>query len=141
MDMKITFGGGSKINAEFNGHIIKTDQPAIDGGEGSAAAPYELFLASLGTCAGIYVLRFLESRNIDPNKVRLTQRNIFDPDTGRLSDIRLEIDTDPDFPAKYHKVLTRVAAQCAVKRTLADPPNVDVVVTSESDGERLEATG
>ena len=53
MDMEITFAGGKKINANLNGHLIKTDQPVTSGGENTAPSPYDLFLASIGTCAGI----------------------------------------------------------------------------------------
>ena len=53
---KITFPGNKKVDAEFNGFTIKTDQPVNQGGVGSAPTPFETFLASLGTCAGIYVL-------------------------------------------------------------------------------------
>ncbi|HCT72209.1 MAG TPA: osmotically inducible protein C, partial [Bacteroidales bacterium] len=48
--MKITFEGKKKVIAEFNGYRIVTDQPERAGGEGSAPAPFDLFLASLGTC-------------------------------------------------------------------------------------------
>ncbi|MCK5331318.1 MAG: osmotically inducible protein OsmC, partial [Candidatus Marinimicrobia bacterium] len=68
MDMKITFPGGKKINAEYNGQIIKTDQAVASGGNGSAPEPFDLFLASIGTCAGIYVLGFCQQRFEDAAK-------------------------------------------------------------------------
>ena len=64
MEMKITFPGGEKVNAEINSRVIPTDQPVEGGGEGSAPSPFDYFLASLGTCAGIYVLSFCQQRQI-----------------------------------------------------------------------------
>ena len=56
-------------------------QPAIcspssakAGGNGSAPPPFDLFLASLATCAGIYVLGFCEKRSIPHDGIRLEQR-------------------------------------------------------------------
>jgi len=55
MDMTITIADGKKVNAEFKGHVFNTDQPPEAGGQGSAPSPFDLFWASIGTCAGFYV--------------------------------------------------------------------------------------
>ena len=62
--MEITFDGDKVITAHLNGHIIRTDKPAEYGGTNSAPAPFELFLASIGTCAGIYIKSFCDKRQI-----------------------------------------------------------------------------
>ena len=51
-EMEISFPGGQKVDAQYRGLTIKTDQPVEDGGDESAPTPFSLFLASLGTCAG-----------------------------------------------------------------------------------------
>ena len=77
MDIKITFPGGKKVDAEVTGMVIHTDQPKLEGGEDTAPGPYLLFLASIGTCAGIYVLSFCQERNIPTDKITLTERLVF----------------------------------------------------------------
>ena len=72
MDMKVTFTGGSKVDAEYKGFVIKTDQPQQNGGENSAPSPFDYFIASIGTCAGIYALKFLQQRNISTENVSLS---------------------------------------------------------------------
>lgn len=62
--MEIIFPGGKKVNALYKGFTIETDQSKSDEGEASAPAPFDLFLASIGTCAGIYVIRFFEKREL-----------------------------------------------------------------------------
>jgi putative redox protein len=47
--MEISFPGGQKVDAQYSGFTIHTDQPVEDGGDGSAPTPFSLFLASLGT--------------------------------------------------------------------------------------------
>jgi len=68
--MEITFDGGKVITAHLNGHIIKTDQSVKSGGQNSAPAPYDLFLASIGTCAGIYVKSFCDQREIPSENIK-----------------------------------------------------------------------
>ena len=125
MEITITFPGGKKVNAEVNGMVIPTDQTKLEGGEGSAPSPYLHFLASIGTCAGIYVLSFCKERGIPTEKVTLTERLEYGttPEGKSFLDtIALDINVPPDFPEKYHKALIKVADQCAVKKTILHPP-------------------
>jgi ribosomal protein S12 methylthiotransferase accessory factor len=126
MDMTVTFPGGARVDAEFGPHIIRTDQPAHAGGEGSAPAPFSLFLASIGTCAGIYVLSFLRQRGLPTDGVQVVQRILPDPRTGMVGSIELDIQVPPDFPEKYREALVRAASQCAVKKHLENPPRFEV---------------
>jgi ribosomal protein S12 methylthiotransferase accessory factor len=130
--MTVSFPGGQRVDASYNGFAIATDQAPDSGGEGSAPEPFDLFLASIATCAGIYVLRFCEKRSIAQDGVRLVQSWERDEKTRRLTTIRLDIEVPPDFPEKYHRALVRAAEQCSVKKTLQDPPafQVETVVSS-----------
>ncbi len=131
MEMKITFPGGEKVNAEFNGQIIPTDQQTAGGEAGSAPTPFEYFLASLGTCAGIYVLSFCQQRQIDTEGLALTQRMEFSTgEDGRrkLSRVAMEIDLPPGFPEKYRNAIVTTAGLCTVKKVLMDPP--EFVITT-----------
>src|SRR6185295_3893155 len=100
MDIVITFSGGKRVDAQAGAFIVATDQPVEDGGAGSAPAPFTLFLASLGTCAGLYVLGFCRSRNIPTDGIRLIQRSESDTN-GRLLRITLEVHVPPTFPQRY----------------------------------------
>ena len=122
MDLTITFPGGLRVNAEFGPFTVQTDQPAHSGGEGSAPTPFAAFLASLGTCAGVYVLGFCRQRNIPTEGITLTQHTEADPATGMVVRIELDIHVPPGFPTRYHDALVRAADQCTVKKHLEHPP-------------------
>ena len=126
MDMVIDFPGGARVDAHFGPYTVMTDQPPQGGGEGSAPTPFALFQASLGTCAGIYVLGFCRQRGLPTEGIRLTQRTIPEPGTGMVGRIELDIEVPPGFPEKYHEALIRAASQCAVKKHLERPPAFDV---------------
>lgn len=125
MEIRITFPGGEKVNAELNGRIIPTDQPVEAGGEGSAPTPYDYFLASIGTCAGIYVLSFCQQRGIATDGLSMTQRMEFEADVAgkrRLAMVTMEIVLPPGFPEKYRNAVVKAAELCSVKKVLTDPP-------------------
>jgi ribosomal protein S12 methylthiotransferase accessory factor len=132
MDMEITFAGGKKVNASFKGHVHKTDQPVTSGGDNSAPSPFELFLASIGPCAGLYVKSFCDQRNLPTENIKLVQSLIINPETKLPSNISIEIQLPADFPEKYKDALVNVAELCAVKRTIANPPVFDIKTVTVS---------
>jgi ribosomal protein S12 methylthiotransferase accessory factor len=140
MDMTVTFPGGLKVDAQTGPFSIKTDQPLKAGGEGSAPAPFTLFLASIGTCAGIYVLSFCQQRHLPTEGIRIVQRIEGNPARpGMVGKVTLDIEVPPDFPAKYHEALIRAADQCAVKKHLEHPPTFEVRTVVADAQERRSA--
>ncbi len=126
MEMEISFPGGARVDAEFGSFTVKTDQPPMGGGEGSAPTPFALFLSSIGTCAGIYVLGFLRKRGLSSDGVSIRQRMRVNPITGMVSEIDLDIQVPPDFPEKYYDALVRSAELCAVKKHFENPPKFNI---------------
>ncbi|GAB4503966.1 MAG: OsmC family protein [Anaerolineales bacterium] len=126
MEMMIDFPGGARVDAHFGPYTVATDQPPAGGGEGSAPTPFAVFLASLGTCAGIYVLGFCRQRNLPTDGIRIVQRVYSNPMTGMVGKVELEIQVPPTFPEKYRPSLIRSAELCAVKKHLEQPPAFEI---------------
>lgn len=122
MEMLIDFPGGARVDAHFGPYTVMTDQPPMGGGKGEAPTPFALFMASIGTCAGIFVLGFCQQRGLPTEGIHIVQRADKDPQTGLLGTVELEIQVPPTFPEKYYNALIRSAEQCLVKRTLENPP-------------------
>jgi putative redox protein len=122
MDLIISFPGNKKVDASYKGFTIKTDQAVQAGGDGTAPAPFDLFLASIGTCSGIYVVDFCAHRGIPLDNVRIVQSMTRDPETHMVSAISLRIEIPNDFPDKYRESLVRAVDLCAVKKHLMNPP-------------------
>lgn len=128
-DMRIYFPGGKKVYADYKGFTHKTDQPTYAGGEGSAPSPFELFLASLGNCAGFYVQEFCRNRGIDTQGIELIQSLEVDPETRMVAKVNLEIKLPPSFPEKYKNAVIQSAAQCAVKKHMEKPPQFNIITS------------
>jgi putative redox protein len=127
--MEITFEGGKIVTALHHGHKIKTDQPLDNGGTNTAPAPFDLYLASIGTCASIYVKSFCDNRGIPTDKIKIIQKTEFDKETGLPVDITLDITLPEDFPEKYKEAIKVVAEKCKVKKSIQAPPVFQVNVS------------
>jgi putative redox protein len=126
MEMIIDFPGGDRVDAHFGPYTVMTDQPTKSGEPGSAPTPFALFLASIATCAGIYVLGFCKQRNLPTEGMKVIQRAHRNQQTGMIESVDLEIQVPPDFPEKYLPSLVRSAELCAVKKHLETPPVFNV---------------
>jgi ribosomal protein S12 methylthiotransferase accessory factor len=124
--MEIYFDGNKRVNARYNGNIIKTDQPLEAGGDSSAPAPFDLFLASIGTCAGFYVKSFCDQRGIDADNIKIIQEMKYDLTRKMISKVNIIIQLPADFPQKYKDAVVNAANLCAVKKHLISAPDLEV---------------
>lgn len=125
-EMEISFGGNKKINADFHGFEIKTDQPISAGGDGSAPTPFDLFLASLGTCAGIFAVGFLQSRKLSTEGFKILVSFDFDPASHLIKKVIMKMRLPADFPPQYKPAILKAAELCTVKRHLQEPPAFEI---------------
>ena len=128
--MDIRFPGGLEVEAVHDGFTILTDQPLAQGGSGAAPTPFDLFLASIGTCAGLYALRFCQQRNLETEGLCLKITPGYAEGGKRVSRIAIEITLPPVFPEKYREAILRAVDQCKVKRHILEPPAFEVTAVS-----------
>ena len=137
MEMKITFPGKAKVNAEYKGFTIKTDQAIWNGGDNSAPAPFDYFLVSIGTCAGIYVVNFLQQRKIPTDGLYMTLNTTKNREKRMLGEIIIDVYLPESFPEKYKKAIVNAVNLCAVKKHMHDPPKF---ITNVKIGDKLVLT-
>ena len=116
MEMLIDFPGGARVDAHFSGLTVKTNQ------DGTDPSPFATFLASIGTCAGIYVVGFCNQRGLPTEGIKILQRMHTNPVTRMVETVDLEIQVPANFPQEYHEALVRTANLCAVKKHIETPP-------------------
>jgi putative redox protein len=126
MEMTVNFPGGTRVDAHFGSFTVATDQPKAAGGENSAPSPFEIFLASLATCAGFYVLGFCRSRGISVEGIKLIQKMEHNATTKMVDKILLDIQLPSGFPEQYQSAVIRAAESCLVKKHLEKPPIFEI---------------
>jgi ribosomal protein S12 methylthiotransferase accessory factor len=127
MAIEIYYDGRKKVNALIDGYTVFTDQPMQAGGDASAPTPFSLFLASLGTCAGIYVKGFCDQRGIDADGVIIEMDDVYDPMKKMITKFIMKIKVPAGFPTQYDDAIIRTASLCAVKRHLH--PDIENEIT------------
>ncbi len=132
-EIRITFPGNMRVDADFGSLTIPTDQKKSSGGDESAPEPYDLFLASIGTCAGYYVLAFLRARSIPERGVSLVQHHEFSEPGHRLERVEIEIRVPPDFPEKYRGAVSMAVNACSVKKAIVSAPAFSVKTVAAAD--------
>lgn len=125
--MEIILGEKQIVKARYKGFEMITDQPEKAGGDNSALSPFDLFMVSIGTCAGWYVKSFCQRRNLSEEGIRLEQKTRFNPDKKLIDKIEIEIHLPADFPEKYREALIKAAGACTVKKHVLDAPEFSIV--------------
>lgn len=126
MELKIRFPGNKKVSAEFDGFTVLTDQPKESGGDGQAPAPFDYFLASLGTCAGLFVLSFCRKRGLSTEGLELTELVDWDEQAHHARKVTIDIALPHGFPEKYRDSVVAAANLCTVKKHIQDPPAFEI---------------
>lgn len=126
MEMKLSFPGGLKVAAAYKGYTIITDQPVKAGGNGDAPSPFDLFLGSIGTCAGFYIVNFCRQRHIPTTGIEVELQFLKDEETGMITKVSIAIKLPPDFPEQYRDAIVRAADVCTVKKHIMNPPQFEI---------------
>lgn len=128
--MQVKFAGGAQVDVVAGKHTIRTDQPVEYGGEDSAPDPFDLFLASLAACAGLYALRFCETRDLPTDGLGVTLDTVQDPESRLHRLVRIGVRLPSGFPERYRNPILRAISACSVKKHLVSPPEIEVSVSA-----------
>jgi ribosomal protein S12 methylthiotransferase accessory factor len=128
LNIDVSFLGGVAIEANLEGQSVRTDHPAPLGG-GTAATPFNLFLASIATCMSFYALRFCQERGIPTEGLGFSFDVEQDEPKKRVLAFRAALALPAGFPEKYRDAIRRAVDQCTVKRHLLEPPAFELTVS------------
>ncbi|EXJ15760.1 OsmC family protein [Imhoffiella purpurea] len=132
--IEVSFPGGQRVDARIREFSIRTDQSREHGGDQSAPQPYDLFLSSIATCAGIFALKFCQSRNLSTEGLSLRMDWESNPKDLADSRIILSLTLPHGFPERYESSILRAMDLCAVKRTMETPPRFESRIDSGDRG-------
>ena len=127
--IEVTFPGGKKVDAKVGTWTVNTDQSERHGGGETAPEPFQLFLASLATCSGIFALEFCTTRKIPTEGLGVTLHAERDPEQKRYTRMTTELRLPDGFPEKYEKAIKRAVDLCSVKKHILDPPEFTITTT------------
>jgi putative redox protein len=113
--MEINFEPKEKVVVNYLNHRVVTDEPIELGGEDTALNPFQLFLTSIGACAGVFMKAFYKKYNLSIEGASLKQDCIFD-DKGMLKKVIMTAVVGKDFPMDKQNALIANLKVCKVKK-------------------------
>jgi putative redox protein len=117
-EFEVVFPGNKKIDVKFNEFLVKTDQSKKNDGDETAPEPFDLFLSSLGACAGIYAKSFCDIRKLSCREMKLFLSASFKKGQKQMDSIEITLHVNQAFPEKYIKPIIKTMNGCAVKNQL-----------------------
>jgi ribosomal protein S12 methylthiotransferase accessory factor len=126
--LQIDFPGGKKVDIKVGGFVVKTDQAVKAGGDASAPEPFDLFLASIAGCAGIFALNFCLSRNLSTEGLGLSMDWEREDKRPMEAKARFRLVLPDGFPDKYRPGIVKAMELCTVKRYLNNPPAFSIEI-------------
>jgi ribosomal protein S12 methylthiotransferase accessory factor len=128
--VQVSFPGGKRIDARIGDFEIHTDQSVKYGGNASAPEPFDLFLASIATCAGIYAWNFCQSRDLSTEGIGLRMQCVRDESKKLFTEMKLHLTLPEGFPEKYRAGIVRAMELCAVKRHIHEAPEFSIEISN-----------
>ena len=124
--IEVRFPGGRKVEAAFDGYRVVTDQPASSGGDGVAPSPFDLFLASVATCAGFYALRFCQERNLDTDGLKVSMETERDASRKKIVELKIAIDLPGEISGTIPRCASPLRRPMPLSSILQEPPAIQL---------------
>ena len=127
-DLNVVFGENYRIDVEYKGFTVKTDQPVRDGGDGTAPSPFDYFLVSLAACAGYYALAFCKERKLATEGLSVTMATERGEASKMIDKVTIRLGLPAGFPEKYRFAIVKAVDHCTVKAHILRAPAFEIVV-------------
>src|SRR5690242_20340786 len=129
MEVLVQHRGNVQFEAVSRGHKVVCDQPPDNGGTDTGMTPPEFLLVSLGTCAGFYAAKYLETCKLASSglQVRVSAEKATAP--ARLAQFQIEV-IIPDLPPEHEAGVYRAVKACLIHNTLLNAPMIEMVIHS-----------
>jgi len=124
MEITVEHLGAVQFAIKARQHSMVSDQPAENGGFDEGMTPPELFLSSLGSCAGFYAAQYLKKKGlaVEGTIVRVFADKAKNP--ARLDNFRIEVDVPAAVDEEHRKGVEEAVQHCLIHNTLRHPPTI-----------------
>lgn len=130
MEVSVEHLGSVQFEIRARSHVIVSDQP-VEFGHDEGMTPPELFLASLGSCAGFYAAQYLRKHRLatQGTKVRVTADKVKDP--ARIDNFRIEVEVSGELSDEHRAGVEEAVHHCLIHNTLLHPPKIQIEIKQQ----------
>lgn len=128
MEVTVEHLGDVQFEVRARQHAIVVDQPPENGGYDEGMTPPELFLASLGSCAGFYAALYLRKHQLatEGTRVKVMAEKLKDP--ARIDNFVIEIESPAALSERHRSGVEAAVHHCLIHNTLLHPPKIAIEV-------------
>ncbi len=126
MEMFLAHKGKKKFVVAARGHQIIVDQPLEQEGNDEGMTPPEIFIASLATCMGVYILNYCKNSGINPNDMTLNIKWEKASNPARIGNVKVDIKLPRYKNMEREQAIIKVAEHCLVHNTINMPPEISI---------------
>jgi len=126
---EVKYIDGKKFSAQNRTHTVIIDQPKDGGGQDQGPTPSELFVDSLGSCIGVYVLAFCKNTGLNPDGMRIIlDWKKADDKPARIKSISAKIELPNADVGQRKAALLKVAEACLIHETIKHQPEISITL-------------
>jgi len=128
MEVTVEHLGAVQFEIKARQRTVVADQPQENGGFDEGMTPPELFLASLGSCAGYYAADYLRQKGLatEGTRVKVVAEKLMNPP--RVDNIRIEVELPLACDERDRAGVDRAVHRCLIHNTLMNPPKVEIAI-------------
>ncbi len=125
-ELIVAFRGGIGFDVSARQHKMTIDLSKEKGGEDLGFNPPEVFMASLGSCIGVYVARYCQNVKLDASGLKISVSWKLSDDKTWINEISAKVSLpNADLGARGKAVL-EVAKHCLIHNTILNSPKINI---------------
>ena len=124
----IEFQGKSKFKVKMREFSLLVDLPEAMGGDNTGPTPAELFVTSLGSCMGVFAVRYLNTAGLSAEGLTITLDSEMSEDHSRIKKIMAFVMAPKAVLGARKKALQIACEKCIVHNTLLNPPEITIEI-------------
>jgi putative redox protein len=124
---------GMQFIATARTHKITVDLPESYRGNDTGPNPIELFIASLGSCIGVYVVSYLKAQSLPTAGLSVDITWEEEKSPARVGHIDAKITLPDGITPEQSVMALKAAEQCKIHNTLENKPHVCVSVVDRDE--------
>lgn len=122
----VNFKGGIGFQVQARQHVLTVDLAKEKGGQDEGMTPPEIFIASLGTCIGVYVARYCQNAKLDVEGMSIHLEWQLSDDKTRISVIDAVISLPKADVGRREKAVLEAAHHCLIHNTITNQPQINL---------------
>lgn len=125
--LNVKYLEGRSFEATIGNHKILIDLPPASKGKDTGPTPPELFVMSLASCVGMYLVFYCEKAKLDPAGLKIAAD--YEKTADRIGKISVEFSLPSAKSEKERREALVWAEKCLIHNTIQHKPEIKIVQT------------